>query len=123
MSHAKSTHPGPAELRAKTEWDWPVSLADGTWRPAVSVKRPLSDIVPRDRQLLSAALGLSYDLRSGLVHRGEDLDLLKAGLAAGVQISDNAPIPYAVLRAIVVALIQFELFGRSRPTELPDIQS
>lgn len=104
------------------EWLFPVSLPKGSWEKAQVSEKHVYDILPKDRELLSNALGRTYDLRSGLVHRGEDLSVVDTTLRHAVVVTASEPLPYAVLRAIFVKLIEKELEKRSSIVDIPDIR-
>ncbi len=104
------------------EWLYTLHLPHGTWGEAQRSETPIEDIVPKDRQLIFQALGKTYDLRSGLVHRGDELHLIQTGLKAAEPVIATEAIPYAVLRQMLLALTRTELETRTVPGELPDIQ-
>lgn len=78
------------------------------------------DFLPRDRERLARDLADSYDLRSGAVHAGKNLDLLETALRPRME-TPPGPLPYATLRAILSSLITHELLNASQPGPLPDI--
>lgn len=106
-----------------TEWMRPVSIADGVskWGALQARERPMRTIVP-DRATLRSALGRTYDLRSGIVHKGDDVRLMDVGLREGAPIGPKEPLPYPLLRQVVRSLIMHELSKRSSPQPLPDIR-
>jgi hypothetical protein len=104
------------------EWLYPVSLPKGSWEKAQLSEKRISDFLPKDRELLSSALSRTYDIRSGLVHRGEDLSIIDITLRHAVPVTASEPLPYAVLRAILVKLLEKELEKRSSIADIPDIK-
>lgn len=104
------------------EWTYGRSLPQDSWTdPQVTEKR-VHEILPRDRALLYNALGKTYDLRSGLVHRGEDLSVIDTALRHAVPVEDGKPLPYAMLRAILVKILEMEIENRSSIVDIPDIK-
>jgi hypothetical protein len=104
------------------EWHYPLNVPPGSWGPPELTETPVEVLVPRDRTILSKALGLSYDLRSGLIHRGDELHLLEVTRRAGAPLSGTDPVPYAILRALLSSLISKELWLRADPVPLPDVR-
>jgi hypothetical protein len=105
------------------EWHYVLNATPpGSWGPPELSETPVEALVPKDRTVLSNALGRSYDLRSGLIHRGDELHLLEVGLRPGIPLSGSDPVPYAVLRAFLSSLISKELWSRAEPVSLPDLR-
>lgn len=104
------------------EWMHSYDLLAGKWQSATkSADLRIADLIPRERTILSKALGRTYDLRSGLLHRGEDLKVFATSIPSGFHLTGSAPVPYALLRSILAALIEHEFLRTSVPSPLPDI--
>jgi hypothetical protein len=104
------------------EATYSIELPAGTLNPTPHIRTfRISDLIPHDRQLLTNDLKRTYDLRSGIVHRGHDLDLFETALRPGLERRSPAPLPYALLRTVLARLIQTELLTRGQPTPLPNI--
>jgi hypothetical protein len=103
------------------QWTYPITLGVG-WGDPVSDAVPIQDIVPQDRHVVRSALGKTYDLRSAMVHRGHYLHTTEVSLRAATAISASKPLPYTVLRAILVSMIRHEFNKRSARADLPDIE-
>jgi hypothetical protein len=101
------------------EWAYGFHLNKDVWLEPTVEHKSVESIIPKNRELLRKALGKTYDLRSGIVHRGTELHLHQTSLRAQVAISPDDPVPYPVLRAIVVALTKHEWFSRSAVSPLP----
>jgi hypothetical protein len=111
-------------------WDYPltthsygVHLPQGTRDELLTDTREIETLVPRDRETLAQALNKTYALRSGIMHRGQEIALFEIGVKSGVPIAADQPLPYAVLRSILATLIRYELERLGQPTPLPDIQT
>jgi hypothetical protein len=105
------------------EWMYTVNASRGCWESAqVMDEKKVSDIFPRDRTLLSKSLGLSYDTRSGLVHRGDGLGLMESAIFNGVAIEEAVALPFSILRTILVELIKVEVAEYTSESSLPDLR-
>jgi hypothetical protein len=105
------------------EWIYGVRANDGQWLPATPLTaRTMADILPGDRNGLRRALGLSYDLRSAVVHRADWVELISLALQPDLPLNLSRPLPFAVLRTILAELIWLEVSARSSPRPLPDFQ-
>ena len=105
------------------EWIYSVNASVGRWESAqVLDEKKIGDIFSRDRTILSKSIGLSYDVRSGLVHRGERLGLLESSLLSGMTIEEAAPLPFSILRAVLLGLIETEISEYTSESVLPDLQ-
>ena len=104
------------------EWFYPVDGPRGQWMNAeLQSEKRMRDILPEDRQLLSKCLGRSYDIRSGLVHRGDQLRMQEAALGSRRVIETPAPLPFPVLRSVLLALIKEEIKHYGSEIPLPDL--
>lgn len=93
-------------------------------RPAIGkngskVKTGISGWKTRE---LSKALKQSYAARSGYVHSGNPIDFVTSLLWAGNKVEPDAPLPFAILRSILVELIDAKLDSLASPYELPDVR-
>ena len=107
------------------EWHFPIHITSGgaKWMGREQlVQKAVEVVVPRDRSLLRKALRKSYAVRSGLVHRGRRLPITDSLLFPDKGVSEDRPLPFSVLRAVLVELIDAELRQRSKPVPLPDIK-
>ncbi|NJO67177.1 MAG: hypothetical protein HC832_07325 [Leptolyngbyaceae cyanobacterium RM1_405_57] len=105
------------------EWIYTVNASIGQWESLQTLdEKKVSDIFSKDRTLLSKSLGLSYDVRSGLVHRGERLGLLESSVLSGVTIEEALPLPFSILRAVLLELIKTEIAEYIPESELPDLK-
>lgn len=104
------------------EWLYPFHTALKDWGGVERHAKPIREVLPFDRDLLFRSLGYTYDIRSSLVHKGVHIDRLSMGVRAGAPVEPTEPLPYAVLRAVVRALIRIELSSRSEVIDLPDIR-
>ena len=102
------------------EWIYGIRANDGQWLPSTPLEsRTIADILPRHRIGLQKALGLSYGLRSAVVHEANWVELLS--LAQPPSMVDlSKPLPFSILRAILAELIWLEMSARSTPRPLPD---
>lgn len=100
-----------------------VHLPQGTRDQLISDTRDMETLVPRDRHVLGQALSKTYALRSGVMHRGQEVALFQIGVKSGMPISSDQPLPFSVLRMTLAALIRHELERLSHPSPLPDIQT
>jgi len=105
------------------EWIYGFSVNDDRWLPAKPLPtRNVASILPRDRVGLSKALGLSYDLRSAIVHEANWIELMSLAPIPVPAVDLNKPLPFAILRAILAELIWLEISAHSTPRQLPDFQ-
>jgi hypothetical protein len=104
------------------EWMHSYDLLAGKWQSATqSADLHVADLIPRDRTILSKALARTYDLRSGLLHRGEDLKVFATSIPSGFRLTGSTAVPYSLLRSILAALVEHEFLRVSVPSPLPDI--
>ena len=98
-----------------------VNASLGEWGELNTLKeKKIKDLLPHDRVLLAKSLGLSYDLRSGLVHRGAKLSMLEAILPHNEMVKDDTPLPFALLRSVLLELIKLETAKYSSEIPLPE---
>jgi hypothetical protein len=106
-----------------TDWDYPLDFVALQWKPPQPLAEiRMRDIIPQDRSLLSKALGRSYDLRSGLVHRGDWPGPPQTTLPTPAAVTPDAPVPFAALRTILTELIKIELLENTVETDLPAVR-
>lgn len=105
------------------EWHTPLHIRQGisAWGEPKAMERSMESVIP-DRETLRSSLGHTYDLRSGVVHRGEDVNVMRVGIKAGEPVLPDEPVPYSLLRHILRILIHGELLQRSSAVELPNIR-
>lgn len=106
------------------DWSYPIDANSGYWhQPDFVSKHKIKDVLPKDRQLISKCLGESYNLRSGLVHKGETIELLDVIIPHGQVLKEVKPLPFSILRSILTSLIKLEVTKYSVETSLPDIKA
>lgn len=106
------------------EWECVVDASKGCWGdPKPRAEEKLGDMLQADRGLLSKSLGLSYDLRSGLVHRGTRLELMTAVRMHNSLIAKPRILPFAILRSIFLALIREEIAQHATASPLPGLRA
>ena len=104
-------------------WMNPYNASEGKWEePSLTLSQSMRDVLPQDRKLLSGMLGRSYDMRSGLIHRGEFLALVDSAIPLSSTSDLDRPLPFAVLRSILRSLIWMELETYGKPVSLPQIR-
>jgi hypothetical protein len=106
-------------------WMYSYNASEGRWEesaPHVVETRVMSDILPRDRTLLSQLLGRAYDVRSGLVHRGALLTLVDSAVPFAATADPQRPLPFPVLRSVLRCLVRTELEALAMPATLPSIR-
>jgi hypothetical protein len=105
------------------EWIYGLMPNDSQWLPATPLPfRIVADLLPKDRIGLRKALGLSYDLRSAVVHQADWVEILSLAQPPVPATDLNRPLPFAILRAILAELIWIEISAHSTPRQLPDFQ-
>jgi hypothetical protein len=105
------------------DWSYPIDSNSGYWhQPDVLSEKKIKDVFPKDRRLLAKCLGESYDLRSGLVHRGNNIELLDVVIPHDQILKEVKPLPFSILRSILTSLIKHEVTKYSVETSLPDIK-
>lgn len=105
------------------EWIYGLRANDSQWLPAMPLPaRTVADLLPKDRIGLRKALGLSYALRSAVVHRADWVEILSLAQPPAPALDLGRPLPFAMLRAILAELIWLEISARSTPRRLPDFQ-
>lgn len=104
-------------------WVYGYNHPSGEWLPPhLSFTKTVEEILPHDRRLLSRMLGRTYDVRSGIVHRGALLKFADNALPTRIGADPDSPLPYPVLRSILRYLIKEELETHAKYTTLPDIK-
>lgn len=106
-------------------WMYSYNATEGRWEeaaPHVVETRVMSDVLPRDRKLLSQLLGRAYDMRSGLVHRGALLTLVDSAVPFAATTDPQRPLPFPVLRSVLRCLIRTEVDALAKPVTLPSIR-
>ncbi len=101
------------------EWEYTFRLHQDSWELPTVRALPVAMIVPRDRTVIRSALAKSYDLRSGIVHQGSELSMYDTILREQRSMTADQPVPYAILRMIVSALIKHEWFSLAAANPLP----
>jgi hypothetical protein len=84
--------------------------------------RKISECIDNDPVLLKKALKKSYEARSGFVHSGNPVAFLASLLFSGNKVQPDAPLPFAILRSILVELIETKLEETALPSNLPDVK-
>lgn len=103
-------------------WSYTTNITLGQWTD-VKLQHSLKvrDFISDDREFLEQLLGVSYDLRSGLVHKGDKFTTFDAAIYTNTHLEPKKHIPFASLRAILVALIKAELDQYSSEISIPQI--
>ena len=102
------------------DWMYPIDASRGFWtEPSVISQKKIKDLLPQDRHFLSECLGKSYDLRSGLVHRGVSLQISAGALPHDNKLDEIKPLPFSILRTILASLIKTEISKRGTNNPLP----
>lgn len=105
------------------DWTYGINANENRWTEASPSKSyHIRDVLTEDRIALSKALGRSYDLRSGIVHSGQDVPFLEQLMIGQAPSGADQPLPFAMLRHILSELIKLELRERSEAVDLPDIK-
>ena len=122
-SYASERLPDTFWEKSWEEWMYVFRLNDEQWTTPVGPGgKRVQDVLSTDRGQVSKALGLSYNLRSGIVHRGSRVDLLDLiSVPQGIAPADKA-LPFAVLRSILAELSRVELLERGVDGGLPNVQ-
>jgi hypothetical protein len=122
-SYASQTLPDSFWEKSWPEWMWGVNANRAEWTEGTQIgARLVADFLPRDRELIARALGRSYDVRSGVVHKGKWIRPMELILPPAGYVEGNAPLPFAVLRSMLSELIKAEIEARSTGIELPELQ-
>jgi hypothetical protein len=105
------------------EWMYGVNANEGRWtEPTQLPSRTVCDFLPRDRSMLAQALGHTYDTRSGIVHRGDLISVFETVTPASGELPADKPLPFAVLRATLAALIKLEVATHATSPGLPEVR-
>lgn len=84
---------------------------------------PIEGLVDREPRTLRRRLLASYDARSSYVHAGRrDVDMRQVTAERTGKAPGSGPIDYAVVRAMLRALILIEFNSRSEARDLPDVR-
>lgn len=104
-------------------WVYGINLPAGTHgEPEKPSSRKIRDCIDKDPIVLKRALKRSYEARSGFVHSGNPLTFLNSLLFLGNKIRADSPLPFAILRSILVELIEAKLEEVCLSNELPDVR-
>jgi hypothetical protein len=104
-------------------WIYGINLSGGTHAaPHKASSRKISECIDNDPVLLKKALKKSYEARSGFVHSGNPVAFLASLLFSGNKVQPDAPLPFAILRSILVELIETKLEETALPSNLPDVK-
>lgn len=122
-NYASATLPTAFWGRTYSTWNYPHQAPSGLFQAAQLFKQQLlSELVTEDRASLAKALGKSYDLRSGLVHRGATISFWEAAVATDTFVDGTQLLPFAILRLILLELISVELDRQARPLDMPNFK-
>ena len=104
------------------DWVYSVTMPEGDFTGGSWTRRPIEELVPRDRGLLKRALKKSYVARSGFVHTGERSVDLPSELAAQTIPGRVERLTFPALRLVLRGLISAELKRRrASAAELPPL--
>jgi hypothetical protein len=104
-------------------WIYGINLSEGTHAvPHKASSRKISECIDNAPMLFKKALKKSYEARSGFVHSGNPVAFLASLLFSGNIVQPNAPLPFAILRSILVELIEAKLEETALPGILPDVK-
>lgn len=115
--------PDEFESRHLSAWTYKISLQPRKWGAPSEETVRVGDVMPETPDDLRRCLKKTYDLRSRMVHRGDDLQPLDTILFEGHRVDPSRPLPFALLRQIVVQLIERELAERAEPQDLPAVKA
>ena len=104
-------------------WVYGIVANTGQRLPAVNMRSfRVLDVLPLDRDHLKKLLKNSYNLRSGIVHQANWVELMTLALPPAQELNAKRPLPFSILRLILAELIWLELSSHSKPSQLPDFQ-
>lgn len=104
-------------------WIYGVDANTGQQLPAQNMQGDhVIDVLPQDRTYLKKMLNKSYELRSGVVHSANWVELMTLAPPPSPPLGANRPLPFPILRLILAELIWLELSSRSKPSQLPDFK-
>lgn len=104
-------------------WIYGINLPGGTHAaPHKASSRKIGECIDNDPILLKKALKKSYEARSGFVHSGNPVAFLTSLLFSGNKVQPDAPLPFAILRSILVELIEAKLEETALPSNLLDVK-
>lgn len=104
-------------------WIYGVDANTGQQLPAQNMQGGrVVDVLPQDRDNLKKRLKESYNLRSGVVHSANWVELMTLAPPPAPPLGAKCPLPFPILRLILSELIWLELSSRSKPSKLPDFQ-
>lgn len=104
-------------------WVYGITLPEGAHAaPNKASSRKIRECLDSDAAFLKKALKKSYEVRSGVVHSGNPVDFINSLLFSGNKVRPDAPLPFAILRSILVELIEAKLEEVASPSALPDVR-
>jgi hypothetical protein len=82
----------------------------------------VDEVLPHDRVVIKNLLKESYNLRSGIVHEANWVELMTLVPFKAQSVGAKKPLPFPLLRMVLAELIRVELAIHSHSSQLPDFK-